>query len=1194
MVCGHGSRDVDAVAEFQRLVARLAGRLPHYAVESGFLEFARPILREGLDRLRAQRRRPRPRRAGHAVRRRPRQERRALGAQRLRRRARHAGSTSAAISASTPSCSRPRATASTRRSPAASRGVPRAETLLAVVGRGTSDPDANGNVAKVARMLWEGMGFGWAEIGYSGVAHPRVDALLERAVRLGFRRIVVFPYFLFTGVLVRRIYAPGRRGRGAASRDRVRQGGLSQRPPAGARDLRRAHRRHPRRRRQHELPAVQVPRPADRLRGGGRRAAAGPPPSRRGHRHRRRSSPSSSPPPRSSPTSIPTPRRGPTRRRRRARGSRAMATLRGDYRCAIPAAIYRASFAAIRREAPLDRLPARDRSPWPLRLIHACGMTDILDDLAWTPVRSPPAARALAAGAPSWSMRRWSRPASARDRLPAGNRSSARCATRASPSARPRARPPAPPPRSICGGTALAGAVVAIGNAPTALFRLLELLAAGARPAGAGARLPGRLRRRGRGQGGADRAAACACPTSRCAAGAAAARWRRRRSTRWPWRRRESRARPEPNPGSASSASARTGSPRSSPAARAAGRAAEMLVGGARHLAMVPGHPAERLTWRRPLEDTIEDLAARRGRRVVVLASGDPMWFGVGELLRAPFRRRRDARRCRQPSAFSLACARLGWPLVEVDGAEPARPAARELLRRYLAPGARLSCSADDGDTPDAIAGAARRAAAGARAGCGSSSIWAAPRERCRMGTAATWAAGALRRPQHGRDRLRRRRPAPHPCRASPGCPTTPSSIDGQLTKREVRAVTLARLAPLPGQRLWDVGAGCGSIAIEWLRAAPARARRSRSSATPARCAHDRAQRRARSARPSSQIVQAQRPRRSPGCRRPMRSSSAAASPSPALLDACWQALPPGRPAGRQRRQLRRRARAARLAGAAWRRAGPHRGRRARAARRPSCLAPAAAGDPARRAQAVTARGRLHRHRRRPRRSRAADAEGAALTARGAGGRLSVGRGRRQLRARSIAAAAPARRRSARSPSRLPMQPVPRAGRRPPMTRARRGSAPSSSRAATSPCCARAIPLLYGCFASCWPRWSTAIAVEIVPGVSSLTAAAAAAATPLVAAATRRSSWSRRPCRARRCARRLAGSDAAAILKLGRHLPKLRRVLSELGLLERAIYVEHASRPSSERRCRSPTVDRAEVPYFALVLRAAGARRVTT
>ena len=80
------------------------------------------------------------------------------------------------------------------------------ETCLVVIGRGTSDSDANGNVAKVARMLWEGMGFAHAEIGYSGVAHPRTEVALERAARLGFRRIVVFPYFLFTGVLVRRIY----------------------------------------------------------------------------------------------------------------------------------------------------------------------------------------------------------------------------------------------------------------------------------------------------------------------------------------------------------------------------------------------------------------------------------------------------------------------------------------------------------------------------------------------------------------------------------------------------------------------------------------------------------------------------------------------------------------------------------------------------------------------------------------------------------------------------------------------------------------------------------------------------------------------------------------------------------------------------------------------------------------------------
>tara|TARA_B100000676_G_C18043277_1_gene826366 strand:- start:1271 stop:2095 length:825 start_codon:yes stop_codon:yes gene_type:complete len=88
----------------------------------------------------------------------------------------------------------------------ASDDVPTEETLLVVVGRGASDPDANSNVAKVMRMLWEGLGFGWGETVYSGVTFPLVEPGLEHAVRLGYRRIVVFPYFLFTGVLVRRIY----------------------------------------------------------------------------------------------------------------------------------------------------------------------------------------------------------------------------------------------------------------------------------------------------------------------------------------------------------------------------------------------------------------------------------------------------------------------------------------------------------------------------------------------------------------------------------------------------------------------------------------------------------------------------------------------------------------------------------------------------------------------------------------------------------------------------------------------------------------------------------------------------------------------------------------------------------------------------------------------------------------------------
>ena len=206
MVCGHGSRDVDAVEEFERLVRGLARRLPEYPMERGFLEFARPTLREGLDRLRA--------RAvdyvlavpgmlfaaGHVKNDVP----SVLNAYAAEHAIRIELGRDLGIEPKLLAAARDRIEAALA---ARASQLPRAQTLLAVVGRGTSDPDANGNVAKVARMLWEGMGFGWAEVGYSGVAHPRVDALLERAARLGFRRIVVFPYFLFTGVLVRRIFA---------------------------------------------------------------------------------------------------------------------------------------------------------------------------------------------------------------------------------------------------------------------------------------------------------------------------------------------------------------------------------------------------------------------------------------------------------------------------------------------------------------------------------------------------------------------------------------------------------------------------------------------------------------------------------------------------------------------------------------------------------------------------------------------------------------------------------------------------------------------------------------------------------------------------------------------------------------------------------------------------------------------------
>ncbi|MDH3658544.1 MAG: sirohydrochlorin chelatase [Alphaproteobacteria bacterium] len=205
MVCGHGSRDVGAVDEFNQLVTDIAGRLPHLPVESGFLEFAHPVIRDGLDSLRNQgvdhilavpgmlfa--------AGHVKNDVP----SVLNQYAHDHGVKIAFGRDLGIDPKLLKAARIRIDQALS---AVSEDIPRDQTLLAVIGRGTSDPDANGNVSKLARMLWEGTGVGWTEVGYSGVAHPRVDAVLERASRLGFKRILVFPYFLFTGVLVRRIY----------------------------------------------------------------------------------------------------------------------------------------------------------------------------------------------------------------------------------------------------------------------------------------------------------------------------------------------------------------------------------------------------------------------------------------------------------------------------------------------------------------------------------------------------------------------------------------------------------------------------------------------------------------------------------------------------------------------------------------------------------------------------------------------------------------------------------------------------------------------------------------------------------------------------------------------------------------------------------------------------------------------------
>ena len=209
MICGHGSRSQSAVDEFAVLAEKLPAYLPpEWECDYGYLEFANPVIRDGLDALRAK---------GCE---------RILAVPGMLFAAMHAKNdiptvlnTYAAKHDITVSYGRelgvdPKmvAAAAGRIEEAVARAnsahgkVPLEETCLVVIGRGASDPDANANVSKIARLLQEGMGFGWLEVGYSGVTFPLVEPCLQHAARLGYKRIVVFPYFLFSGILIDRIY----------------------------------------------------------------------------------------------------------------------------------------------------------------------------------------------------------------------------------------------------------------------------------------------------------------------------------------------------------------------------------------------------------------------------------------------------------------------------------------------------------------------------------------------------------------------------------------------------------------------------------------------------------------------------------------------------------------------------------------------------------------------------------------------------------------------------------------------------------------------------------------------------------------------------------------------------------------------------------------------------------------------------
>jgi precorrin-6B C5,15-methyltransferase / cobalt-precorrin-6B C5,C15-methyltransferase len=251
-----------------------------------------------------------------------------------------------------------------------------------------------------------------------------------------------------------------------------------------------------------------------------------------------------------------------------------------------------------------------------------------------------------------------------------------------------------------------------------------------------------------------------------------------------------------------------------SPAASALIRNAKLVIGGKRHLALADGLPSGELkSWRSPIGQSIPEILAYRGEPVAVLASGDPYCFGVGALLSAHVPP--EEMICvPAPSSLSLACARLGWALDDVATVSLCgRPI--KTLAPSLQPKRRVLVLSADATTPAAVAGylSAR--------GFEHSTMHVletlgGPRERIRTTTAGHF----------GFNDVEALNLVAIEVEASPGAKIIPLASglpdemfehDGQITKREIRAVTLSSLAPRAGELLWDIGCGSGSVAIEWL-----------------------------------------------------------------------------------------------------------------------------------------------------------------------------------------------------------------------------------------------------------------------------------------------------------------------------------------------------------------------------------------
>ncbi|MEM7303002.1 MAG: precorrin-6y C5,15-methyltransferase (decarboxylating) subunit CbiE [Pseudomonadota bacterium] len=241
---------------------------------------------------------------------------------------------------------------------------------------------------------------------------------------------------------------------------------------------------------------------------------------------------------------------------------------------------------------------------------------------------------------------------------------------------------------------------------------------------------------------------------------------------------------------------------------------ADVIFGGERHLAMLGEHPGERHGWRWPLVDTMADIEAQRGKNVVVLATGDPQWYGIGSTLGRYFSPD-DLQVCPAISAFSLAASKLGWPIAACETVTlHGRPLA--LLERHIYPRAKVLALSEDHQTPEVVARWL------SERGFGESQITVlehlgGARENIRSTKASAFSLADIADLNT----------LAIECVADEGAVWNGPGVglrddsfanDQQITKQIVRAATLGQLSPFPGGLLWDVGAGCGSVAIEWMR----------------------------------------------------------------------------------------------------------------------------------------------------------------------------------------------------------------------------------------------------------------------------------------------------------------------------------------------------------------------------------------